>query len=92
MIEFFKCCNDFFKIEDLILFFLDFVVIDDFKEEICNVLEEYSWSIDVLWKEMDESSLIVVNIKVDIVVLDRRYVIVEFGEKCYVCGLLLLVR
>ncbi|CAP68866.1 uncharacterized protein PODANS_7_8330, partial [Podospora anserina S mat+] len=50
-IEFLKRCNDLLKIEDLIPFFPDFVVIDDFKEEICNALEEYSRSIDALRKE-----------------------------------------
>ncbi|KAK4639442.1 tethering complex subunit [Podospora bellae-mahoneyi] len=91
-IEFLKRCNDLLKIEDLIPFFPDFVVIDDFKEEICNALEEYSRSIDALRKEMDESSLTAANIKVDIAALDRRYAIVEPGEKCYVCGLPLLAR
>ncbi len=90
-IEFLKRC-DLLKIEDLIPFFPDFVVIDDFKEEICAALEEYSRNIDVLKKEMDESSQTATNIKIDIAALDRRYAIVEPGEKCYVCGLPLLSR
>ncbi|KAK4169237.1 Pep3/Vps18/deep orange family-domain-containing protein [Cladorrhinum sp. PSN259] len=90
-IEFLRRC-DLLKIEDLIPFFPDFVVIDDFKEEICTALEEYSHNIDHLRKEMDESSLTAANIKVDIAALDRRYAIVEPGEKCFVCGLPLLSR
>lgn len=90
-IEFLKKC-DLIRIEDLIPFFPDFVVIDDFKEEICTALEEYSRNIDSLKKEMDESSLTAANIKVDIAALDKRYAIVEPGEKCYVCGLPLLSR
>ena len=90
-IEFLKKC-DLLRIEDLIPFFPDFVVIDDFKEEICKALEEYSRNIDSLRKEMDESALTATNIKVDIAALDRRYAIVEPGEKCYVCGLPLLSR
>jgi hypothetical protein len=90
-IEFLKRC-DLLKIEDLIPFFPDFVVIDDFKEEICAALEDYSRNIDALRKEMDESSQTAANIKVDIAALDHRYAIVEPGEKCYVCGLPLLSR
>ncbi|KJZ76096.1 hypothetical protein HIM_04552 [Hirsutella minnesotensis 3608] len=90
-IEFLKRC-ELLKIEDLIPFFPDFVVIDDFKEEICGALEDYSRNIDNLKKEMDESSLTATNIKLDIAALDHRYAIVEPGEKCYVCGLPLLSR
>ena len=90
-IEFLKRC-ELLKIEDLIPFFPDFVVIDDFKEEICGALEDYSRNIDALKKEMDESSQTAANIKIDIAGLDKRYAIVEPGEKCYVCGLPLLVR
>jgi len=90
-IEFLKRC-DLLKIEDLIPFFPDFVVIDDFKEEICAALEDYSRNIDALKKEMDESSQTATNIKVDIAALDHRYAIVEPGEKCYVCNLPLLSR
>ncbi|KAI2630675.1 Pep3/Vps18/deep orange family-domain-containing protein [Hypoxylon sp. NC1633] len=90
-IEFLKRC-ELLKIEDLIPFFPDFVVIDDFKEEICNALDDYSRNIDGLKKEMDESSQTAANIKVDIAELDHRYAIVEPGEKCYVCALPLLSR
>jgi len=90
-IEFLKRC-DLLKIEDLIPFFPDFVVIDDFKEEICAALEDYSRNIDGLKKEMDESSQTATNIKIDIAALDHRYAIVEPGEKCYDCGLPLLSR
>lgn len=90
-IEFLKRC-DLLKIEDLIPFFPDFVVIDDFKEEICEALEDYSRNIDGLKKEMDESSQTAANIKSDIAALDHRYAIVEPGEKCYVCTLPLLSR
>ncbi|KAI0128878.1 putative vacuolar protein sorting-associated protein [Xylariales sp. AK1849] len=90
-IDFLKRC-DLLKIEDLIPFFPDFVVIDDFKDEICNALEDYSRNIDGLKKEMDESSQTAANIRIDIATLDHRYAIVEPGEKCYVCSLPLLSR
>jgi len=90
-IEFLRRC-DLLKIEDLIPFFPDFVVIDDFKEEICSALEDYSRNIENLKREMDESSQTATNIKVDIKALDQRYAIVEPGERCYVCTLPLLSR
>lgn len=90
-IDFLKRC-DLLKIEDLIPFFPDFVVIDDFKEEICAALEDYSRNIDALKREMDESAQTAANIKVDIAALDHRYAIVEPGEKCYICNLPLLSR
>ncbi|KAI1500584.1 Pep3/Vps18/deep orange family-domain-containing protein [Biscogniauxia marginata] len=90
-IEFLKRC-DLLKIEDLIPFFPDFVVIDDFKDEICSALEDYSRSIDGLKREMDESSQTAANIRADIAGLDRRYAVVEPGERCYVCALPLLSR
>ncbi|KAJ9143576.1 Pep3/Vps18/deep orange family-domain-containing protein [Coniochaeta hoffmannii] len=90
-IEFRKRC-DLLKIEDLIPFFPDFVVIDDFKDEICDALEDYSRNIESLKKEMDDSSQTAANIKVDIAALDHRYAVVEPGEKCFVCGLPLLSR
>ncbi|KAI1335744.1 hypothetical protein F5Y15DRAFT_408988 [Xylariaceae sp. FL0016] len=88
-IAFLKRC-DLLKIEDLIPFFPDFVVIDDFKEEICAALEDYGRSIEGLRKEMDEAGQTAGHIKMDIAALDQRYAIVEPGEKCYVCGLPLL--
>ncbi|POS83588.1 hypothetical protein EPUL_004950, partial [Erysiphe pulchra] len=90
-IDFLKRC-DLLKIEDLIPFFPEFVVIDDFKDEICTALEDYSRDIDSLKKEMDDSSLTASKIRIDIAALDRRYAIVEPGEKCYTCGLPLLSR
>ncbi|KAF2474245.1 uncharacterized protein BDR25DRAFT_332370 [Lindgomyces ingoldianus] len=80
------------RIEDLIPFFPDFVVIDDFKEEICAALEDYSRKIDALKQEMDESEETAAHIKTDIKALEQRYAIVEPGERCYVCGLPLLAR
>jgi hypothetical protein len=90
-IEFLKRC-DLLRIEDLIPFFPDFVVIDDFKEEICTALESYSRSIDALKREMDEAALTASNIKSQISALDTRYAIVEPGEKCWICRLPLLVK
>ncbi|KAF2858156.1 hypothetical protein K470DRAFT_260077 [Piedraia hortae CBS 480.64] len=89
--EFLNRC-ELLHIEDLIPFFPDFVVIDDFKDEICTALEDYSRQIDNLKREMDESASTAQHIKEDIRALDRRYAIMEPGEKCWKCRLPLLVR
>ena len=67
-------------------------MIDDFKEEICAALEDYSRQIDLLKREMDESSETAAHIKTDIAALDHRYAIVEPGERCYICQYPLLSR
>ena len=90
-LDFLKRC-DLLRIEDLIPFFPDFVVIDDFKEEICAALESYSRSITALDSEMDASAATAEHIKADIQKLDRRYAMVEPGERCRVCELPLLSR
>lgn len=90
-IDFLKRC-DLLRIEDLIPFFPDFVVIDDFKEEICAALESYSRSIAALDAEMDASAATAESVRKDIKVLGRRYAIVEPGERCRVCELPLLSR
>ncbi|GAB7362153.1 hypothetical protein MBLNU230_g2179t1 [Neophaeotheca triangularis] len=89
--DFLKSC-DLLRIEDLIPFFPDFVVIDDFKEEICAALEEYSRQIDGLKSEMDDSATTAENIRASIKDLDQRYAIVEPGERCWRCRMPLLMR
>ena len=90
-IQFLKRC-DLLRIEDLIPFFPDFVVIDDFKEEICAALEDYSRHIDSLKQEMDVSAHTAEQIKAEIKGLDMRYAVVEPGERCWICGLPVLSR
>ncbi|KAL8926778.1 MAG: hypothetical protein Q9172_001654 [Xanthocarpia lactea] len=90
-LDFMKRC-DLLRIEDLIPLFPDFVVIDDFKEEICAALESYSRSISALDGEMDASAATAESIKKDIKQLNNRYAIVEPGERCRVCELPLLSR
>ncbi|KAJ5573658.1 uncharacterized protein N7459_008085 [Penicillium hispanicum] len=90
-IEFLRRC-ELLRIEDLIPFFPDFVVIDDFKDEICTALEDYSRHIDALRQEMDNSAQTARQIRSEISRLDTRYAIVEPGEKCWICSLPLLSR
>lgn len=90
-LDFLKRC-DLLRIEDLIPFFPDFVVIDDFKDEICAALESYSRHIDALKAEMDDSAATAASIKRDIQNLDNRFAVVMPGEQCRVCTLPLLSR
>ncbi|XHG00353.1 hypothetical protein AWENTII_003814 [Aspergillus wentii] len=90
-IEFLRRC-ELLRIEDLIPFFPDFVVIDDFKDEICTALEDYSRHIDALRQEMDNSAQTARQIRSEIAELDTRYAIVEPGEKCWICSLPVLSR
>ncbi|KAG5647608.1 hypothetical protein DXG03_008961 [Asterophora parasitica] len=84
--------TDLLKIEDILPFFPDFVVIDDFKEEIAHALEGYSAHIDALKAEMDEATQTAESIKQDIVALKNRFVTIDAGEQCSVCSHLLLSR
>ncbi|KAI0931908.1 hypothetical protein AcW1_000818 [Taiwanofungus camphoratus] len=84
--------TDLLKIEDILPFFPDFVVIDDFKDEICTALEGYSAHIDVLRGEMDEATRNAEAIKQDIDALQKRFVTIDAAEKCSVCHVALLTR
>ncbi|KAJ7630800.1 Pep3/Vps18/deep orange family-domain-containing protein [Roridomyces roridus] len=84
--------TDLLKIEDVLPFFPDFVVIDDFKEEITNALEGYSTQINGLKSKMDEATRTADSIKKDITALRNRFVTVDAGEQCSVCSHLLLTR
>ncbi|BEI91213.1 uncharacterized protein CcaverHIS019_0400330 [Cutaneotrichosporon cavernicola] len=78
--------TDLVKIEDILPFFPDFVVIDDFKTEICSALEDYSARIDELKAEMAEATRSAESIKHDIDALSTRFVAVEMSDKCWRCG------
>ncbi|KAI6153732.1 Pep3/Vps18/deep orange family-domain-containing protein [Pisolithus tinctorius] len=84
--------TDLLKIEDILPFFPDFVVIDDFKEEIAHALEGYSAHIDELKREMDEATRTAESIKEDIAELRGRFVTIAAEEACSVCAQLLLTR
>lgn len=80
------------KIEDILPFFPDFVVIDDFKDEICTALEGYSAQIESLKSEMNDATKTADTIKQDMEDLKNRFVTVEPTESCATCDLPLLTR
>lgn len=84
--------TELLQVEDILPFFPDFVVIDDFKDEICDALEGYAAHIDVLRKEMDEATANAAAIKADIAALQNRFVTIDAGERCAHCKHALLTR
>ncbi|KAG0294707.1 hypothetical protein BGZ96_000616 [Linnemannia gamsii] len=84
--------SDLLKIEDILPFFPDFVLIDDFKEEICKALEEYNVHIEELKTEMDEATKSAENIRIDVRELRSRFAIVASTERCTSCDFPLLTR
>ncbi|GAM27722.1 hypothetical protein SAMD00019534_108980, partial [Acytostelium subglobosum LB1] len=83
--EFLKQCP-LLKIEDILPFFPDFTVIDDFKEEICKSLEDYNLHIDELKNEMDDSTNSAELIRKDIQNLRNKYGVVKGDQKCDICS------
>ncbi|KAJ3120771.1 hypothetical protein HK098_004251 [Nowakowskiella sp. JEL0407] len=90
--EFLKFSNDLLKIEDVLPFFPDFVLINDFKQEICAALEEYNLHIEELKTEMDEATTSAESIRLDIRELRNKYATISVLEKCRICALPLLTR
>jgi len=84
--------TDLLKIEDILPFFPDFVVIDDFKDEIANALESYSAQIEALKNEMDDAMRSAESMKEYIVGLRNRFITVDAGERCSVCSIPILAR
>ncbi|KAK8969414.1 hypothetical protein KSP40_PGU010128 [Platanthera guangdongensis] len=84
-IAFLKETDGLLKIEDILPFFPDFALIDDFKEAICSSLEDYNMQIKILKEEMDDATHGADNIRSDITALAQRYAVVERDEECGVC-------
>uniref|UniRef100_A0A0E0LRW0 RING-type domain-containing protein n=1 Tax=Oryza punctata TaxID=4537 RepID=A0A0E0LRW0_ORYPU len=84
-IEFLSETNNLLKIEDILPFFPDFVLIDDFKEEICKSLKDYDSQIEQLKQEMDDATRGADNIRSDIGALAQRYTVIDREEECGVC-------
>lgn len=79
--EYLKQC-DLLKIEDILPFFPDFVLIDDFKDEISSALEEYNVHIEDLKSDMNEATKSAENIRLDIKELRSRWIVVVCQFSC----------
>lgn len=84
-IAFLKETDGLLKIEDILPFFPDFALIDDFKEAICSSLEDYNKQIEQLKQEMNDATHGADNIRNDISALAQRYAVVDRDEECGVC-------
>ncbi|KAE8215675.1 hypothetical protein CF327_g1075 [Tilletia walkeri] len=84
--------TDILSIEDILPFFPDFVVIDEFKDEICAALESYASRTEALKEEMTQATRSAEAIQEDISKLAERFITVEPTESCTLCGLPLLTR
>lgn len=77
--------TDLLKIEDILPFFPNFVLIDDFKHEICRSLQEYNRHIEDLENEMSESTKSAESIRSDIEKLKEIKVVISNDKTCDVC-------
>ncbi|KAE9588534.1 putative transcription factor C2H2 family [Lupinus albus] len=84
-IAFLKETDGLLKIEDILPFFPDFALIDDFKEAICSSLEDYNKQIEQLKEEMNDATHGADNIRNDISALAQRCTVIERDEECGVC-------
>ncbi|XP_058777597.1 vacuolar sorting protein 18 [Vicia villosa] len=84
-IAFLKETDGLLKIEDILPFFPDFALIDDFKEAICSSLEDYNKQIETLKEEMNDTTHGADNIRNDISALAQRCTVIDRDEECGVC-------
>lgn len=74
------------KIEDILPFFPDFVLINDFKKEICESLEVYNDRIEQLKEEMQDYTQSAELIRSDMQKLRKRCAIVSGNQRCELTG------
>jgi vacuolar protein sorting-associated protein 18 len=84
--------TDAIKIEDILPFFPDFVVIDEFKDVICQALQSYSQHISLLRSEMDEAGENAKSLKQEIDELHKRFITLDASAVCSSCLQPLLSR
>lgn len=74
------------KIEDILPFFPDFVLINDFKKEICESLEVYNDRIEQLKEEMQDYTQSAELIRSDMQKLRKRCAIISGNQRCELTG------
>lgn len=79
-------------LEDVLPLFPDFVVIDGFQDEICEMLDTYVQRIDALKAEMDRTTHTADHIQREIGALSTQFVHLDAGQPCETCGAPLLQR
>lgn len=77
--------TDLLTVEDILPFFPDFTVIDDFKSEICDTLESYVTKIDALKDELDHTTAVAASLQQDLRALGERAVDIDADQVCVQC-------
>eukprot|EP00850_Spirogloea_muscicola_P007111 SM000035S13091 [mRNA] locus=s35:311242:319427:- [translate_table: standard] len=72
-------------IEDILPFFPEFTLIDDFKEAVCESLERYKEQIEELKGEMAAATRCADAIRADIAALARRHAVIHEDDTCSIC-------
>jgi len=85
-VAFLKSSNGLLKVEDLLGFFPNFTVIDNFRAAITDSLHVYSHTIDGLKNEMEDATLIADAVSQDIHTLAHRTAAVSLKVPCARCG------
>ena len=80
------------KIDDLLPWFPDFVVIDRFKDKIVESLEDYNARIDELKEEMDHYTSFAEQVRVEIRGLKTRHGELRGDQVCELCDQAILSR
>mmetsp|Transcript_21125 Transcript_21125/g.54911 ORF Transcript_21125/g.54911 Transcript_21125/m.54911 type:complete len:1044 (-) Transcript_21125:293-3424(-) len=70
------------SIEDVLPFFPDSILIDDFKDHICEALERYNKGIEALNKKMEEATKGAERIRTDLKMLRNRSNYVSGAQRC----------
>lgn len=73
------------KIEDILPIFPPFVVINDFKDEICRSLKEYNSHINDLVLEIEDSTNAAQAIRADIDKLPNKFGAISSNQTCELC-------
>jgi hypothetical protein len=84
-IAFRKETENLLKVEDILPFFPNFVLIDDFKDAIIQSLEEYNTQIEDLKTEMDEITQGTEALRNDLMMVSKRSVSVPQNGACAKC-------
>mmetsp|Transcript_13496 Transcript_13496/g.49091 ORF Transcript_13496/g.49091 Transcript_13496/m.49091 type:complete len:1124 (+) Transcript_13496:172-3543(+) len=89
-IAFLKETDENLSIEDILPCFPDFVLIDDFKDAICETVESYNERIRELKENMEEDTTRAEQIRKQQAGLRRRSILVERDTRCSRCNLPIL--
>ncbi|ODQ77248.1 hypothetical protein BABINDRAFT_163747 [Babjeviella inositovora NRRL Y-12698] len=84
--------NGLLTLKDILPLFPEFTVINHFQDEIIHSLKSYNNAISQLSQEMKESTKTAERIKQDIEAYKTRFTIIEPGEECHLCELLLVKK